>query len=130
MKYELREARESLYRWLPCVNPEEKLSLVECIVAANQDNIHNSKFLKEMDRLGEEANLFFQDGTYLAGSSFYFGCSLLCTCQKEHITVKDNELLFDFTAMYMLADNYLDDPDISVQDKKIFIKLAYKIEKK
>lgn len=129
MIYQLKEAKNALYKWLPCVKPEEKLSLMECIIASNRDNVHNSKFLQEMDRLGEEANIFFQDNTHLSGSAFYFGCLILCACQKDYISKKDSESLFDFTAMYMLADNYLDDLEVTVQDKKKFIKNAYDILK-
>lgn len=127
--YTIEGARDCLYRWLPCVEPEEKLSLVECIEASNRNNIYGSNFLKEMDRLGEEANLFFQEGTHLAGSAFYFGCLILCACQKQHISKKDSALLFDFTAMYMLADNYLDDVSIPMPKKKEFVKHAHQILK-
>ena len=129
MQYGIEEATECLYRWLPCVKPEEKVSVVECITSMNSDNIHTSKFLRNMDRLGEEADVFFQDGTHLAGSAFYFGCLILCACQKAHISKKDSTLLFDFTAMYMLADNYLDDVDIDMEKKKKFIRCAHEILK-
>lgn len=118
----LEDAINVVKKWLPPISQEERDIFTDGIVTMNTDNSTGWIFLDRLIKTGRKELL--DSDVMLAGTGAFYGAMLMCVLQGEVCTKDRVDNLFDFMAMYMIADNFLDDKSISLTDKKKFFKLT------
>lgn len=112
-----------LKKWLPPLTDKNRSFASEFVDCIQLDGPLIEMFMTNIHKLNNETVL--KEGPLTTGAGCFFGGIGFCYCQCYEL--RNLDVLFAFTSLYMIVDHYLDDKHIDNNDKSQFMIIVQKV---